>query len=296
MVGLVTVLMPVYNAIESEFRAAIECILNQTYKDFEFLIINDGSTNNCDEVVFSYNDKRIRYIKNDGNLKIIKTLNKGLDLARGNYIARMDADDLCDKTRIEKQVKFLDENPEIGLVATQVQKIPKGSTLYIPSTARDFMLHLRYVGNCIVHSSVMIRKSVLDENNLRYDKNCLHAEDFKLWSDMTRYCNIGLVPEVLTSYRMSPEGISRKNSAYQAKMVTLILLDNIIRDFGENKEYLYSILVKYVKNTPVTDEEFRYMNAFLIDVTNYVQREIAPPFDIRVKNHILSILAYFIRA
>lgn len=293
---IVSVLMPVYNPNEKELRLAIASILNQTFEDFEFIIINDGSTNNSEDVILSYEDSRIRYVKNDKNLKLIATLNKGLDLAKGKYIARLDADDFCARSRLEKQYKFMEENPSYGLLATATRKIPQKKIIIRPNNPKDFRLHLKYCGNCIVHSSVMIRKSVLDEHNLRYDKNCLHAEDFKLWSDMSNYCDIGCLPEILTYYRMSPDGISQNNSAYQAKMVTLIILDNMIKDFASDKEYMYGILVKYIKNIPVTDEEFRYVNSFLIDVTNYLQEQISPPFNVRVKNHILSILAYFVRA
>ena len=102
---IVSVLMSVYNARADELRQAIESILNQTYKNFEFIIINDGSTNDTEDVILSYEDKRIRYVKNEVNLKIIASLNKGLKLCRGKYIARLDADDYSAPTRLEKQVQ-----------------------------------------------------------------------------------------------------------------------------------------------------------------------------------------------
>ena len=106
---LVSVLMAVYNG-EKYLLEAIESILNQTYTNFEFLIINDGSTDSTEEIILSYSDQRIRYIKNEQNLKLIASLNKGLDLAKGKYIARMDADDISLPDRLEKQVNFLERN------------------------------------------------------------------------------------------------------------------------------------------------------------------------------------------
>src|SRR5574344_639787 len=110
----ISVVMPVYNTDETFLRESIESILNQSFKDFEFIIINDGSTNNAEDVILSYKDERIRYYKNDINLKLIKTLNRGLLLAEGEYIARMDSDDISLPTRFQTQVEFLGKNPNIG--------------------------------------------------------------------------------------------------------------------------------------------------------------------------------------
>ncbi len=116
----VTVLMPVYNA-EKYLKTAIESILKQTFSDFELLIINDGSTDGSEEIIRSFNDKRIRLFNNEQNLGIIKTLNKGLNLAKGEYIIRMDADDISLPDRLELQVKYMEENPGIGISGTQAR-------------------------------------------------------------------------------------------------------------------------------------------------------------------------------
>jgi glycosyltransferase involved in cell wall biosynthesis len=111
----VTVLMSVYNG-EEHLREAIDSILNQTYKNFEFLIIDDGSTDGSVNIIRSYLDPRIRLIKNKKNIGITRSLNKGLKLARGEYIARMDDDDIAFPERLEKQVRFLNEHVNVGLV------------------------------------------------------------------------------------------------------------------------------------------------------------------------------------
>src|ERR1017187_7276972 len=113
----ITVLMPVYNAAPF-LREAIDSILNQTFKNFELLIINDGSTDNCEEIILTYKDPRIRYIKNETNIKLISTLNKGIKLSKGKYIVRMDADDISFPDRIEKQVNYMETNPAIALCGT----------------------------------------------------------------------------------------------------------------------------------------------------------------------------------
>lgn len=291
----VSVLMPVYNARPDEFRLAIDSILNQTFTDFEFLIINDGSTNGCEKVLDEYNDERIKYFANETNLKLIATLNRGLDLAQGEYVARLDADDVSTPDRLEKEVKYLDENPNIGVVGSYFLRIPQNVVVKVPTEPADVKLYIRYCQNCIIHSSVMLRKSVLDKHNLRYDKNCLHAEDHKLWSDMSRFCDLAVIPEVLTHYRISPEGISENNLAWQRKMVSVVLMDNMIKDFVCDKNYLYSILVKYLQNTPVTPEEYNAIGSHMQSVTNFVTSKVNPPHNVYVKSFIMSILRWFVR-
>ena len=119
---LVTVLMPVYNG-EKYLKEAIESILNQTFKDFEFLIINDGSTDNSVKIIQSFNDLRIRLIHNESNIGLIKTLNKGLKLSNGKYIARMDCDDVSLPKRLSVQINFMEKHPEIGVCGSWVKII-----------------------------------------------------------------------------------------------------------------------------------------------------------------------------
>lgn len=292
----ISLIMPVYNAKSDELSLAIESILNQTFQDFEFIIINDGSTNNSEDMILSYDDERIKYLKNETNIKLIATLNKGLDVAKGKYIARLDSDDYSDKTRFEKQFDYLEQNPSIGVLGTYFNRIPENKTILVPTLTQDVNNYIRYCQNCIIHSSVMFRKSIIDKYDLSYDKNCLHAEDHKLWSDMSRYCDIAVYPEVLTYYRHSPDGISETNRSWQRKMVTVILLDNMINDYSSNKDYMYSILVKYVQGSPVSEEEFNAMRLLLNEIVNDLTQKISYPFNMKVKPFILSILAYFVRA
>ena len=112
---LISVIMPVYNG-ERFLRQAIDSILNQTIIDFELIIINDGSTDSSEDIILSYHDSRIKYVKNEYNLKLIKTLNKGLMLAKGKFISRMDADDIADKYLFESQIKAFQNDDSICIV------------------------------------------------------------------------------------------------------------------------------------------------------------------------------------
>ena len=288
---VVSVLMSVYNARPDELRQSIESILNQTYGDFEFIIINDGSTNETEDVILSYKDKRIRYVKNETNLKIIASLNKGLKLCRGKYIARLDADDYSAPLRLEHQVKYMEEHPNVGGLGTFFKRLHTGEEIELPTEPEDVKLLSRYVRGCISNPSGMIRRSVLVDNNLEYDKNCLHAEDFKLWADLTYYCDLAVIPEVLTFIRCHEDGVSRTNQKWQEKMVTVVLLDNMIRDFECDKNYLYSILAKYVKSQPLTRKEFEDFKTHLEKVITYVALRVNFPHNYTVKPYILSMLA-----
>src|SRR5574344_958516 len=276
---MLSVLMPVYNTEESMFRQAIESVLNQTFEDFEFIIINDGSTNNVEDVVKSYSDKRIKYFKNETNLKIIASSNRGLEHSQGKYVARLDSDDFCDKTRFEKQFACLEKNPSIGALGTLCKRFPSETVVVTPTHPNDVTLYTRYCQNCIINTSAMFRKSIVDEHNIKYDKNCLHAEDHKFWSDISKYSLAAVYPEILTHFRALDTGVSSSNSNWQQKMSTVILLDNMIKDFTCDKNYLYSILVKYVKGQPVTQEEFKAMNIHLLNVVNYITPRISKPFN-----------------
>ena len=118
----ITVLMPVYNG-EKYLRQAVDSILNQTFKDFEFLIINDGSTDKTLAILQEYKNKRVKIINNKKNIGLTKSLNKGLKLAKGKYIARMDADDISLSNRLRKQIDFLDKHNKIGVLGTQMKII-----------------------------------------------------------------------------------------------------------------------------------------------------------------------------
>lgn len=116
---LISVVLPAYN-VQDTIGESIDSILSQTFTDFELIIINDGSQDNTEEVIHAYSDKRIRYYRNEKNEGLIYTLNRGLDLAQGKYIARMDADDVSLPTRFEKQVKVMEESPNIVVCGTQI--------------------------------------------------------------------------------------------------------------------------------------------------------------------------------
>ena len=162
---LITVLMSVYNG-ERYLHEAIESILNQTFTDFEFLIINDGSTDSTRDIITSYTDSRIRLIDNEQNIGLTKSLNKGIDLARGKYIARMDADDISMPERLEVQYNFLEKNIEYSLVSSGAYLIDENNNqigeLYRPYNY-EMILGYIFFFNPIIHPSVLFEKKEIIE-------------------------------------------------------------------------------------------------------------------------------------
>ena len=233
----VSVLMPVYNTEEKYLRDAMESILNQSFKNFEFLIYDDGSTNNASEIIKSYKDKRIQYISNPQNLGLIKTLNNGLSIAKGEYIARMDSDDISLPTRIEKQVAFMDNNPTVGICGTAIEFFPDNRELKFPEYPK--VLDLLF-GSILAHPSVIFRKSEIEKYKWHYDERYIHCEDFALWSQAIRQTSIYNLQEVLLKYRWHGKNISvlraeeQKNTAEEIKK-------EILKTFISNEEQINQI-------------------------------------------------------
>lgn len=198
----VSVVMPAYNAAKY-LREAIESILRQTYTDFEFIIINDGSTDDTRAIIQSYDDPRIVYLENETNSGICVTLNKGLDSARGRYIARMDADDISLPERLAVQVAFMDAHPEVGVAGSDIVVFGEDFAPYTFKqlhTPEDCMAGLLF-NTCFSHSAVMIRKSVISEHNLRYNDVFRGLEDYELWWQISKYSKLNNIDIPLLRYR-----------------------------------------------------------------------------------------------
>lgn len=205
----ITVLMPVYNG-EKYLKEAIDSILNQTFTDFEFLIINDGSTDNSEEIIKSYKDPRIKLIKNEENLGIIKTLNKGLDLAKGKYIIRMDADDISLSKRLSTQMRFMDKHPEIGISGTWAKILGGKNILKRFSDPEKIKTNLLF-GTSMIHPSVIMNREKINQYKLRYNENYKHSEDYELWTRATKYFPIININKVLLLYRVHDSNTGKLN-------------------------------------------------------------------------------------
>ncbi len=220
--------MSVYNG-ERYLREAMDSILSQTFHDFEFLIINDGSTDGSSEIICSYKDPRIRLINFDTNKGLIAALNKGIGLAQGSYIVRMDTDDVSLPMRIEKQVNFMDRNPDIGAAGSWAVTIGMAKSRKIITETNTAMLRCKlFFANPLLHPTVIIRTCVLQKYNLLYDAAYCHSEDYKMWLDISEHTKLSNVPEVLLKYRIHPHQTSQEfhlqQCANAAKIATQLFL------------------------------------------------------------------------
>jgi Glycosyltransferases involved in cell wall biogenesis len=211
--------MPVYNA-EEYLKDAIDSILNQTFTDFEFLIINDGSTDKSKKIIEQYNDSRIRFLDYEENSGLARVRNKGITEAKAEYIAWLDADDISHPLRLEKQVKLLEKNPEIEICGTWVKTIGgKTSHKWRYPTKPDFIRCRMIFDDPLATSSVMLRRKILTEQNQRFDLNYPPAEDYDLWERISNHHQIANVPKFLTFYRLHENQTSYVNVLQQKSSV-----------------------------------------------------------------------------
>lgn len=272
---LVSIILPVYNA-EEYVDECISNILVQTYRKFELIVINDGSTDNSMKIISSFKDERIKIIENNHNF--IESLNLGIKAANGEFIARMDADDIMLPNRLETQVKFMDTHPQIDICGSwaetfyakkYVMKMPVGHKAIVSSLL---------LNNILIHPTIIMRVSSISKfpeyPNL-YKANYIYAEDYKLWTEMSeagyRFANI---PKVLLKYRLSQKQVTytkRKEmfhissqirleyASYIMKMISdkesemqhlFFLLNNLIRTekikLDSLPSIIYSICVNYI--------------------------------------------------
>lgn len=203
--------MPVYNS--SRFlKEAIESMLNQTYVNFELLLINDASTDNSEDIIKSFSDKRIIYIHQEKNLGPIVTLNKWIDSCRGKYIARMDADDISLADRIKKQVEFLEKNPNISALGAFVNFIDENGKktgdwdIDRNNTSTEQIKNYLAKSNCLAHPTMMIKADVL--RKYKYNVKQVGADDWDLWMRLIADRHIiAKLPEVLLKYRIHSNSI-----------------------------------------------------------------------------------------
>ncbi|MEH7419509.1 glycosyltransferase, partial [Neobacillus drentensis] len=229
----ISVIMSVYNTPEIYLKEAIDSILCQTFSDFEFIIIDDFSTMDIRNIIFGYNDHRIVYLKNNENKGLAWSLNRGIRISKGRYIARMDADDISLPHRFEKQVIYM-ENTNTDVLSTHVRFLGslEGETKGSWDSDR-IKANLIFENKPIIHPTVMIRKDFLIRNKLEYNEDFKKAQDYELWSRVVNIGSFKLLNDVLLLYRIHPNQASTKGKNEQnnyAEKVRLNLLKSVCPD------------------------------------------------------------------
>jgi len=235
---LVSVVMPVYNG-EKFLRYSIKSILNQTYRNFEFIIIDDGSTDNSLKIIKDYQkiDNRIKIIINKKNLGQSRSLKIGLKIAEGEYYSKMDQDDISDKKRLEKEVEFLEINKDYIVVGSNLEIIDeKNETIgyrFYPQNYEEIK-KLIIFKSPFAYPSVMIRLPTLKK--IYYDDNFLYCEDYDLWFKLLKYGKGKNLPDFLLKYRVNRNQVKSKRLKIQLKETI-----QVQRKYLFTKEY-FSIL------------------------------------------------------
>lgn len=275
---MISVIMPTYNTPISMLEESVQSILQQTYTNFEFLIINDCSDNGTLEYLNSLQDHRICIITNENNLGITASLNIGLSKAKGKYIARMDADDIALPDRFKKQMTFMEDNPDVVVCGTWVQAF--GDSDYVLKRQIPEMEYFRcslLFGNMfgLCHPTAFFRTSMMQKYNIWYDSEHLPtAQDYGMWVFCSKYGRIANVHEVLLRYRVHNGQISYAKRQLQEKcamhvqgelLKVLMDADNLIQnhyqicsgnDFRKMKRWMSVLSVNNRKNQIYEVETF----------------------------------------
>ena len=215
---LVTVLMSAYN----DFRylpAAVESILGQSFGDFEFLIVDDGSTDRTRDYLAGLRDPRVRVTRNPENVGLTRSLNRGIDAAAGSLVARMDADDVALPDRLSRQVAFFQKHPDVGIVGSARMLIDERGdhVAHAPAVADDLGIRWKcLLGNPFAHPTVMLRRDVLDQHRLRYDETFQTAQDYELWTRLLTVTRAANLRDPLLKYRLR-DGVSRLRKVEQLR-------------------------------------------------------------------------------
>ena len=266
----VSVLMPVFNG-EKWIAEAIDSVLNQSYTDFELLILNDGSTDSTEQVILSYKDKRIKYVKR--NHDFISALNDGLRMAQGKYIARMDADDVMHPDRLKIQVSLMERNPEIDFCNSWFTLLTNEEhTHMVVRKHSGLVLRPSLVllcENIFCHSAMMMKRSFLVRHALEYEKDFIYAEDYRMWTRAAEYGAVFYVePQSLLFYRYSSEQVSRTKASQQrisGQKVKEELVNWMVGQVHEKElaERFYTLL-KEMKSKNMLREELLYRYVYML--------------------------------
>lgn len=228
--SLVSIVMTVYNTNIEYLRESISSILNQSYCDFEFIIIDDSSDKKTYSFLESIDDKRIILIRNETNLGVTKSLNKGFNLATGKYIARMDSDDISFPDRLEKQYQYMEENPDVIVCGSGIRMFREVCDLnyegetYIPqiNNMELFRVKLLFCNCGPPHPTAFFNRELLKKYSIHYDEKYRNSQDYAMWVSCSKFARMHIFNEIMLAYRIHPSQISTSGLKRQRQYATAI--------------------------------------------------------------------------
>lgn len=229
---MISVVLATYND-EKYIKEAIDSVLDQTYRDFELIIIDDGSSDRTADIICSYDDKRIIFIQNERNMGLPYSLNKGMEIAKGEYIARMDGDDICFPQRFQKQLEYMEQHSDITICGTNRLDVSengkKSSKRFFPEESEALKARLLF-GNPIAHSSWFIRKEDFLKYHFKYNEDFRYSQDYELIYRVLKSCKIACVQTVLMKYRVNEK--TKTNGTRRDLKYTIKVFRQIMRELG----------------------------------------------------------------
>ena len=284
----ITVLMPTYN-VASWVEEAIYSVLNQTYKDFDLLVVDDASSDDTLAHVKAIDDPRIRIAAFPNNVGLADNLNRGLDMIDTELVARMDGDDIAEPDWLETGVKVLDSHPEVGVCSFGFQFFgAKTSLVRFPEHHEDSKAQMLFGCTVIVP---VLRRSVFVDHNLRYSTEAFPAEDYMMWADVYRVTKIYNVQRTLFHYRTHPTQIStarRQAQIEKSNEVRLRMLEWLSPDFSEEEKHYF--LETFVPCKISTIQEVDQLKGF---ASSMVNKNVQGHFDSSaLRNKFRSHIAY----
>lgn len=245
----VSVILPVYNT-KMYIKESVESILQQTFSDFELLIIDDASTDGTQDIIKGFIDNRIVFIQKEKNSGYTQSLNSGIEFAKGKYIARMDADDISLPQRLEKQVAFLEAHEEVVVCGADAEIIGSNERFIPFFLTHEEIITSMLITNPMIHPVIMFRRSFLLENNIRYNESFEPAEDFELWVRIASIGKLANLPDVLLRYRKHTGQVSNTRNELQQKNVRELRIELVkyLTGILTPTEYNYTRLLFELRN------------------------------------------------
>lgn len=259
--------MPVYNG-ERFLSQALASIWQQTFTDFELLVVDDGSTDRTSEILDACRDRRLRILRNETRLKLAGALNRGLTEARGQLIARMDADDLMRKDRLARQVEYMTRHPEVGCCGGWAKTFgaETNTVLRFPSKAEDIRAFCLFFSP-FAHPAVMFRRDWFSQEELHYDGSYYPTEDYELWARAVMRFPCGNIPRVLIDYRQhekSMTGAEWSEMNAQTRRVQRGVLETL--GLTPTEEELHIHRAASMGQLPASEESFHRTEAWLLKI------------------------------
>ena len=234
----ITVLTPVYNAA-SFLKETIDSVLCQTFTDFEYLLLDDCSTDNSSDIISSYQDPRMTYIRCSHDF--IGTQNKGFEIAKGKYIAQLDHDDIMAPNRLEIQYRFMEENPEIAACGGYIQTFGKYNFIWKNPLKHDEIIERMVIHNPVHNTTVFYRREFLTTHQIRLERGYSYTSDFKIFSELAKKGKLENLPVVLTNYRTSDKqatALFQREMGQASLVIQQQMLQFILSILDDNNKYI----------------------------------------------------------